>query len=170
MKHSIYYETSALVKKYIANEEGSQSVMRLFKDTEKNAEVIYTSSIITKAEVYAALASGLRGRKLTRRSYMKAKEYFDKDWKTFKIYEVTNDISNYAAYLTTKTELRLKGADSIQLATAIVADTDLLVNCDKDITQYIDKSTDFSLRSWDPIKQNISEISDFLKKVRGNEE
>lgn len=158
MKYKIYFETSALVKKYIANEEGSENIRSLFELTSKNSNVIYSSSVITRAEVYAALGSALRGRKLTKRNYQNVRSYFDMDWQTFETYEVNNDLSNYAAYLTTKTQCRLKGADSIQLATAVVSGANLLVNCDKDINQYVKNSSDIPLCLWDPIKEDISAI------------
>lgn len=111
----IYFDTSALVKRY-AQEKGTQAVTGLLSTGE-----LITTSILTYPEIKAAFAKKLRLREITKKSYRKSIENFEKDW-GIPIYSVmgfTSEIAYLAGALIERSGL--KAVDGVHLASGIMA-------------------------------------------------
>ncbi|HWP92341.1 MAG TPA: type II toxin-antitoxin system VapC family toxin [Thermodesulfobacteriota bacterium] len=111
----IYFDTSALVKRY-AKEKGSPVVNDLLSTGE-----LITTSILTYPEIKAAFAKKLRLREMTERSYRNSVKNFQSDWgiPIFSIIGFTSEIAYLAGVLVEKNVLR--AVDGVHLASAIIA-------------------------------------------------
>jgi len=107
-----YLDTSALIKLYI-EEEGSE----LVREKVSNASLVATSKV-AYAEARAALARCMREGLLERNSYDEAVGYFNCDWPSFFIMEVTDMVIFKAGELVERYALR--GFDAIHMASAVV--------------------------------------------------
>ena len=107
----LYFDTSALVKQYFA-EAGSVTVRKLLR----SEEVVFTA-ILTYAEAHAAFARRKREGILSAQATRKLALRFDKDWETYEVVVISEEI----LALTRKMLYRhpLRSADAIHLATAL---------------------------------------------------
>ncbi len=107
-----YLDTSALIKLYI-EEEGSE----LVREKVSNASLVATSKV-AYAEARAGFARCMREGLLERNSYDEAVGYFNCDWPSFFIMEVTDMVIFKAGELVERYALR--GFDAIHMASAVV--------------------------------------------------
>lgn len=108
----VYLDASALVKRYVA-ETGSAAVGKLIDQ----AEALGTS-VISRAEVSAALAKAVRLKFVTRDAAASAMKQFTADWPHFIRLQLTETLVARAASLAW--EQGLRGYDAVHLATALV--------------------------------------------------
>ena len=108
----VYLDASALVKRYVA-ESGSAAVGRLIDQ----AEALGTS-VISRAEVSAALAKAVRVKSVGRETAASAMKQFAADWPHFIRLQLTETLVVRAASLAW--EQGLRGYDAVHLATALV--------------------------------------------------
>jgi len=108
----VYLDASALVKRYVA-EAGSVAVERLIDQ----ADALGTS-VISRAEVSAALAKAVRMNFVARDAAAKALKRFTADWTHFIRLQLTETLVARAASLAW--EQGLRGYDAVHLATALV--------------------------------------------------
>ena len=107
----LYIDSSALVKRYV-QEEGSKAVTSRFEWR----EIIYTS-VLTFAEVHAAIDRKYRDRELTVNEKQKLVDEFVNDWLfSLSILELTTH--TMSALPTLCEEYSLKASDAIHLAAA----------------------------------------------------
>jgi len=105
----IYFDTSALAKKYLKKEKGRSRTIELLETNPQDL----VSSALTHLEVMSALTR--RQKEIA--GFEKAVEAFRDDWETFIVWAIDGDVINDAAALVRKH--RLKAADAIHLATAL---------------------------------------------------
>jgi uncharacterized protein len=118
-----YFETSAFVKLFIA-EEGSSAAAIAWME----AEAI-TSSVLTYVEARAALAAARRGGRLTPDRLTAAKVRFEERWEEVEDVAATTEIVRRAGDLAEHHSLR--GYDALHLSSALDADTDTFVTADQ---------------------------------------
>lgn len=104
----IYFDTSALAKKYLKKEKGRKKVIELL---ESNPERL-VSSALTQLEIISALTR----RRKEIAGFGRAIEAFATDWDTFFIWAIDNEVIDDAIGLIGL--YGLKAADAIHLATA----------------------------------------------------
>jgi uncharacterized protein len=107
----VYLDTSSLVKLYVEEDE-SVKVESLVRSSE-----IAATSIVAYAEAWAAFARRFREGAFTSREHKRIKEFFDKDWSSYLILTITEDMIRLAGNLAEKHALR--GFDPIHLASAL---------------------------------------------------
>ena len=107
-----YYDTSALVKQYL-QEAGSKLVLELLKSGEK----VYTASL-TYAETHAAFSRRTREGRLTRETTKRLALRFDKDWESYDIVVLSENVFRLARQILYRHLLR--SADAIHLASALL--------------------------------------------------
>jgi predicted nucleic acid-binding protein len=110
-----YLDASALVKRYIV-ERGSRETIALTADSEMTA-----TSIVSRAEVAAALAKAVRAGLVTREVARSAQRRFTGDWLDLVRVPVTEAVVERAEGLAW--EHGLHGYDSVQLASALTWQT-----------------------------------------------
>ena len=108
----VYLDASALVKRYLA-EQGSQEVKALIA----RADAIGTS-LISRAEVSAALAKAIRTHALTKSQAEAALQLFRTDWPDLARMQLTE--MTVARADTLAWEHGLRGYDSVHLACALL--------------------------------------------------
>jgi len=108
----VYLDASALIKRYVA-ETGSAAVGKLIDQ----AEALGTS-VISRAEVSAALAKAVRLKFVTRDAAASAMKQFAADWPHFIRLQLTENLVARAASLAW--EQGLRGYYAVHLATALV--------------------------------------------------
>ncbi len=106
-----YLDASALVKRYV-REAGSREVVSLF-----GRAVVLGSSLVTRAEVAAAIARASRLRMLARAEAEAAFDEFHSHWPSFVRLRVDEATVSEAEALAR--QHALTGIDSIHLATAL---------------------------------------------------
>ncbi len=106
-----YLDASALVKLYIA-ERGSRETIALTAQSEMVA-----TSIVSRAEVAAALARAVRVDLVTERVARRAQRAFDRDWQDLLRVPVTEALVDRARTLAWGHALR--GYDAVHLASAL---------------------------------------------------
>ena len=82
-----YFDTSALVKQYL-QEAGSKTVLELLKTGER----VFTASL-TYAETHAAFSRRSREGRLTRETTRRLALRFDKDWESYDIVTLSENVS-----------------------------------------------------------------------------
>ncbi len=107
----LYLDTSSLVKLYVEEDESSK-VDALVRSSEVTA-----TSLVAYAEARAAFARRFREKAFTPDEHDRIKEFFDKDWSSYLILSVSEDMVRLAGNLAEKHALR--GFDSIHLASAL---------------------------------------------------
>ena len=107
-----YYDTSALVKQYL-QEAGSKLVLELLKSGEK----VYTASL-TYAETHAAFSRRTREGRLTRETTKRLALRFDKDWESYDIVVLSENVFRLARQMLYRHPLR--SADAIHLGSALL--------------------------------------------------
>ena len=124
----IYFDTSALAKKYLKKEKGRGRTLELLEADPQGL----VSSALTHLEVISALTR--RQKEIA--GFGKAVEAFQDDWEAFIVWSIDGDVINDAVALVVKH--RLKAADAIHLATALsirshVKDRLVLVSSDREL-------------------------------------
>jgi predicted nucleic acid-binding protein len=111
----IYFDTSALVKRY-AEEKGTKIVANLLSSGE-----LITTSILTYPEMEAAYEKKLRIKEISKESYKEAVGNFEKDWgvPVFSVIGLTSQVAYLAGSLVERNILR--ALDAIHLASALTA-------------------------------------------------
>jgi len=107
----IYWDTSALIKKYL-KEDGSDTVLQRL-----SIDPVLATSQLTYAEVHATFARKLRNKEISLKTYKETCSLFEADWKAMAIVRMEDKLLPKIHHLLTKHPLR--GADSIHLASAI---------------------------------------------------
>ena len=107
-----YYDTSALIKQYL-QEAGSNLVLEFLRSGEK----VYTASL-TYAETHAAFSRRTREGRLTRETTRRLARRFDKDWDSYDIVVLSEDVLRLARQMLYRHPLR--SADAIHLASALL--------------------------------------------------
>ena len=83
-KMKLYFDTSALVKEFV-NETDSAEVKQYVVEKVHQEDVVFSTAVITKAEIAAALSAMRRNRELTQPKLDEAVSRFQKRWKLFNI-------------------------------------------------------------------------------------
>lgn len=107
-----YFDASALVKRHV-EERGSRETL----DFAASAEVVATS-LISRAEVAAALAKAVRAKLLAQDEARQAQRAFAAQWRDLARIPVTEALVSRAEVLAW--EYALRGDDAIQLASAVL--------------------------------------------------
>ena len=107
----VYLDTSSLVKLYVEEDESS-TVDVLVSSSEVTA-----TSLVAYVEARAAFARRFREESFTQDEYSRIKAVFEKDWSSYLVLSVTEDMVTLAGDLSEKHALR--GFDSIHLASAL---------------------------------------------------
>lgn len=108
----VYFDTSALVKAYIA-EDGSSDVLALLNLPDLQPG----SLLLLEVEMAAALGKAARLLRLEQDTLARAWEGFLRDWEAFARIEVSEPLVRRAAQLALEQSLR--GYDSLHLASAL---------------------------------------------------
>jgi predicted nucleic acid-binding protein len=108
----IYLESSAFVKLY-TDEPGTPEVRAIVKG---NADRLL-SSVVTYAEVHAAVQTAWRAKRLTTDRLARIRNLFATDWTTITKIEVTQAVLEPVPRLVERYELR--GIDCVQLCAAL---------------------------------------------------
>ncbi len=108
----VYFDTSALVKAYIA-EDCSSDVLALLNLPDLQPG----SLLLLEAEMAAALGKAARLLRLEQDTLARAWEGFSRDWEAFARIEVSEPLVRRAAQLALEQSLR--GYDSLHLAAAL---------------------------------------------------
>lgn len=109
---NLYLDSSALLKRYLV-ELGTPETRQVI---EKAA--VQSTTVVSRAEVAAALAKTVRTETLTQKEARSALETFRRDWTYFSQQQVTDEVLARAERLAFEDGLR--GYDAVQLASAIV--------------------------------------------------
>jgi len=107
----VYIDASALVKRYVA-ERGSDEVIELTADAD-----IVATSVVSRAEVAAALARATRLGALDHDGARRAQRRFSREWLNLARVPVTELLVSRAESLAW--DYALRGYDAIQLASAV---------------------------------------------------
>jgi predicted nucleic acid-binding protein len=111
----LYLDSSALIKLYI-QERGTASVRQRLAD-EETAGRAPATSVLTFAEVHAALMRRRNDKSLSNRTFMSSRSSFDADWAaSFSPIDLTAGVLLIVREVVS---LGLKGADAVHLASAI---------------------------------------------------
>ena len=138
----VYLDASALVKRYVAERESNEVV-----ELTACADIVATS-VVSRAEVAAALARAARLRALGREGARQAQRRFSREWPDFARVPVTEALVARAEILAW--EFALRGYDAVQLASALawresVAEDIVLATFDR---QLWDTAPGASLQVW----------------------
>lgn len=116
-----YFDTSALVKLFMRDEEGSRMVAEIW-----DASDLVISSRIAYPEGRAALASARRARRLTARALAHAREAFDTVFRQLAVVELDRSVAQTAGEVAERFALR--AYDAVHLASVLtVAEDDLVL-------------------------------------------
>jgi predicted nucleic acid-binding protein len=128
----IYWDTSALVKQYLA-EVGSEEVLAL-----RTQDLPHATSMITYSETFSALRRRVRERFLPATRYRTAIDLFKRDWSAFVRVQLDEEIIMLSAKLIERHPLRT--LDSLHLASVLqlqqlVGEPSLFVSSDSQLLQ-----------------------------------
>lgn len=112
----LYLDSSALIKHYLA-ERGTQALNAKLDDEEKNFRSPFTS-VLTYAEVHAALARLKKEGQLTPDEAVGIQDRFDSDW-VFTISPIDCGPGVFGFVRNIVAEAPLRGADAVHLASAL---------------------------------------------------
>ncbi len=107
----IYFDSSALVKRYI-EEEGSDKVNALLKE-----ESFAVVSRLAYPEILAAITRRHKAGDIETRGFERIKKAFKADWASLAVVEMHKEVFQFIDEVIAKHAL--KGADSIHLSTAL---------------------------------------------------
>ena len=108
----LYLDSSALVKRYV-QEKGSEAVISRFE----SGEIIYTS-VLSYAEVHAAIGRKFRENELNAREKNKLVDAFLNDWLfSLNVLELTTNTMDVLPTLCQ--QYSLKASDAVHLSTAV---------------------------------------------------
>lgn len=142
----IYWDSSALIKKYL-KEDGSNAVLRRL-----STDPVLATSQLTYAEIHATFARKLREKEISLKAYHGACSLFEADWKAMVIVRMEDKLLPKIRFLLTK--YPLCSADSIHLASALYVSeysrySALLFACaDKKLLQ---AAVSERLEGWNPV-------------------
>jgi len=108
----VYLDTSALVKLYVAEEDGRELVRRAVEEAERIA-----TSTVAYAEARAGLARKQREEVFTAEELRRAVSDLDQDWPAYDRLNVSDPVSYLAGELAERHALR--GYDAVHLASAV---------------------------------------------------
>ncbi|MCF6148401.1 MAG: type II toxin-antitoxin system VapC family toxin [Candidatus Kuenenia sp.] len=106
----IYLDTSALVKKYVA-EEGSENIVTIMQNS------VIATSRLTYPEILSAFVRRFRAGDITNNKLKEIVKDFESDWDCFTILDIHEELLPIIKNITEKHYLR--GADSIHLSSAL---------------------------------------------------
>ncbi len=112
----LYLDSSALIKHYV-QEAGSERIEQKLRDEEKAARPVFTS-VLTFAEIQAALSRRAKDNSLAPREYARSRTKFESDW-MLGLSPIDLGPGVLAIVRGVVDQFVLKGADVVQLATAI---------------------------------------------------
>ena len=112
----LYFDSSALIKHYV-QEKGSEKVGKNLRDEEEASRPVFTS-VLTFAEIHAALARRAKDRSLSADAFIRARTSFDSDW-VFGLSAVDLGPGVLNIVRNTVDQFALRGADMVHLASAI---------------------------------------------------
>jgi uncharacterized protein len=129
----LYFDTSALLKKYIS-EIGSENVDKLFL----SATEIHISSI-GQIEAISSFRKLLLEKEIENNDYDELKKEINQDFQFYNVIDITNEIILFS--ISTIDKYQLKSLDSIHLGTAlsIKNDIDYFVSCDQKLLNAVKK-------------------------------
>lgn len=107
----LYLDSSALVKRYVRESESDAVIARM------DDAVAVATSLVTRAEVAAALAQAVRDRRMDDRGAKRAYREFSREWPDLGRVPVTDALVERAGALAW--EHGLRGYDAVQLAAAL---------------------------------------------------
>ncbi|MBI4237319.1 MAG: type II toxin-antitoxin system VapC family toxin [Deltaproteobacteria bacterium] len=113
MSSAFYFDSSALVKRYV-REAGSSVVETIFR---KNAQIVTAG--LTYCELYACFGRLVRLGDATREQMIGVCAAFEADWTQCTIIELTATVRKLVPKMTSSTALR--GGDVVQLCSALRA-------------------------------------------------
>ena len=153
-KMKLYFDTSALVKEFV-NETGSAEVKQYVVEKVHQEDVVFSTAVITKAEIAAALSAMRRNRELTQPKLDEAVSRFQKRWKLFNIVNASLAVieKSYQIGL----QHKIKGSDAFQLASALIDGTELLISCDQDLNAAAKKE---GIQVWNPMNGRFEPIKE----------
>ena len=120
----LFFDTSALAKRYV-KEEYSDTISGLFQEADEIA-----ISILCIAEIISTLNRLKREKTITTPQYRNIKKQFENDLKDFYVCDVDPKSIQLSVELLEK--YKLKAADSIHLANAILWKCNFFISFDKD--------------------------------------
>ncbi len=112
----LYLDSSALVKHYI-QEAGTPRIENLLRVEEDASRPVFTS-VLTFAEIHAAVARRMKDKCLSYREFVRSRKRFDSDW-AFGISPVELGVNVLGFVRGIVMQFPLKGADTIHLASAL---------------------------------------------------
>lgn len=112
----LYFDSSALIKHYV-QEKGSEKVSKDLRDEEEASRPVFTS-VLTFAEIHAALARRAKDKSLSADAFIRARTNFDSDW-VFGLSAVDLGPGVLNTVRNTVDRFALRGADMVHLASAI---------------------------------------------------
>lgn len=122
MSQTDYFDSSALVKRYMA-EIGSAWVIGRYQEADR----IMATADFSRVEIAAAFAAKLRGHFITQADYDRAREVLTADGRNrYHLLPVTSERVDEAVDLTTRHKLR--GYDAIHLVCALYLNRALMTN------------------------------------------
>ena len=107
----LYFDSSALVKRYV-EEQGSSDVLDWMDDSELNGTVL-----VTRAEVAAAITRAVRRQVVSQEDARQFLELFHKEWRNYTRLPITEALVARADALAC--EHNLRGYDAVHLAAAL---------------------------------------------------
>jgi uncharacterized protein len=112
----LYFDSSALIKHYV-QEKGSEKVGKTLRDEEEASRPVFTS-VLTFAEIHAALARRAKDRSLSSDEFIRARSNFDSDWVSgLSAIDLGPEVLRIVR--NTVDQFALRGADMVHLASAI---------------------------------------------------
>lgn len=112
----LYFDSSALIKHYV-QETGSDRVHRKLRDEEKASRPAFTS-VLTFAEIEAALSRRAKDNSLAQSEYLRVRTKFESDW-VLGLSPIDLGPDVLAIVRGVVDHFALKGADVVHLASAI---------------------------------------------------
>jgi len=112
----LYFDSSALIKHYV-QERGSEEVGKNLRDEEEASRPVFTS-VLTFAEVHAALARRAKDRSFSSGDFIRARTNFDSDW-IFGLSAVDLGPGVLSIIRNIVDQFALRGSDMVHLASAI---------------------------------------------------
>ena len=107
----LYVDTSALLKRYVAEAESENVIAKM------DAATATSTALITRTEVAAALSRARRENRMDADEARRAEQAFLQDWADIRKVPVTEELVGSAAQLSWSRELR--AYDAVQLAAAL---------------------------------------------------
>ena len=112
----LYLDSSALIKHY-QTERGTDALNVRLEEEEQNLRSVFTS-VLTYAEVHAALSRRTRDARLSSEEATEVQDKFDVDW-VLSLSPIDLDSSVLGFVRNVVNEFPLRGADAIHLASAL---------------------------------------------------